>query len=82
MWLDRYSVVCQQCPDVVAAYEAPDGRIALLLRHTLVPLPRSSRVTAERPEAQPVRRPTGFGRVASAAASWCCSGSLSERLPT
>src|SRR5207237_8513520 len=37
--IDRYSAVCQQCPDVVAAYEAPDGRIALLLRHTLVPLP-------------------------------------------
>jgi len=39
MWLDRYSAVCQECPDLVAVYEAPDGRIALLLRHTLVPLP-------------------------------------------
>ena len=39
MWLDRYSDVCQDCPDLVAVYEAPDGRIALLLRQTLVPLP-------------------------------------------
>src|SRR5437867_10589763 len=39
MWLDRYSAVCQECPDLVAFYESPDGRIALLLRHTLVPLP-------------------------------------------
>lgn len=39
MWLDRYSAVCRECPDLVAVYEAPDGRVALLLRHTLVPLP-------------------------------------------
>lgn len=39
MWLDRYCDVCRQCPDLVAVYEAPDGRIALLLRQTLVPLP-------------------------------------------
>lgn len=39
MWLDRYSAVCQECPDLVAVYEAPDGRLALLLRQTLVPLP-------------------------------------------
>lgn len=39
MWLDRYAAICQECPDLVAVYEAPDGRIALLLRHTLVPLP-------------------------------------------
>ena len=39
MWLDRYSVVCRECPDLVAVYEAPDRRIGLLLRQTLVPLP-------------------------------------------
>jgi hypothetical protein len=39
MWLDRYSAVCRECPDLVAVYEAPDGRFALLLRQTLVPLP-------------------------------------------
>jgi hypothetical protein len=39
MWLDRFSAVCQDCPDLIAVYEAPDGRIALLLRQTLVPLP-------------------------------------------
>jgi len=39
MWLDRYSAVCRECPDLVAIYESPDGRLAMLLRHTLVPLP-------------------------------------------
>jgi hypothetical protein len=39
MWLDRYSAVCRECPDLVAVYEGPDSRIALLLRQTLVPLP-------------------------------------------
>ena len=39
MWLDCYSAVCRECPDLVAVYEAPDGRLALLLRQTLVPLP-------------------------------------------
>jgi hypothetical protein len=39
MWLDRYSTVCRECPDLVAVYESPDGRLALLLRQTLVPLP-------------------------------------------
>src|SRR4029453_11599755 len=39
MWLDRYSVACQECADLVAVYEAPDRRIALLLRQPLVPLP-------------------------------------------
>jgi hypothetical protein len=39
MWLDRYSDICRECLDLVAVYEASDDRIALLLRHTLVPLP-------------------------------------------
>src|SRR5262249_29551612 len=39
MWLDCYDAVCRECNDLVAVYEAPDGRIALLFRHTLVPLP-------------------------------------------
>jgi len=39
MWLDRYDAVCRECNDLVAVYEAPDSRIALLFRHTLVPLP-------------------------------------------
>ena len=41
MWLDRYSAVCQECPDLVAVYESPDGRFALLLRQTVVPLPEA-----------------------------------------
>src|SRR5262245_18437122 len=39
IWLDRYSAVCPDCPDLVAGYEGPGGLIALLLRQTLVPLP-------------------------------------------
>lgn len=39
MWLDRYSAVCRECTDLVAVYEGPDDRIAMLLRQTLVPLP-------------------------------------------
>src|SRR2546428_5068038 len=30
--------VCCRHPDLVAVYEAPDGRLALLLRQTLVPV--------------------------------------------
>ena len=39
MWLDRYTAVCRECTDLVAVYEAPDGRIGLLFEQTLVPLP-------------------------------------------
>ena len=28
MWLDRYADICGECLDLVAVYEAPDGRIA------------------------------------------------------
>src|SRR3989442_1443997 len=42
MWLDHYSSACRECPDLVAVYEAIDGRLALLLRQTLVPLPEES----------------------------------------
>ena len=30
MWLDRYADICRECLDLVAVYEASDGRIALL----------------------------------------------------
>src|SRR4029453_2360327 len=39
MWLDRYSAVCRECPDLVAVSEAPAGPPELFLRQTLVPLP-------------------------------------------
>lgn len=39
MWSEHLTLVCGRHPDVVAAYVAPDGRLALLLRQTLVPLP-------------------------------------------
>ncbi len=38
MWSQDLARACHRHPDVVAAYEAPDGRLALLLRQTLVPL--------------------------------------------
>ncbi len=38
MWLDRYAVACRECSDLVAVYESPGGRLALLLRQTPVPL--------------------------------------------
>jgi hypothetical protein len=37
MWSETYSSVCRRHQDVVAAFESPQGRLALLLRHTLVP---------------------------------------------
>ncbi len=36
--MSRFATVCRRHPDVVAIHEAPDGRLALLLRQTLVPL--------------------------------------------
>ena len=38
IWEDRYIEVCRRHPDLVAVYESPRGRLALLLRQTLVPL--------------------------------------------
>ena len=38
MWLDGYTVLCRECPDLVAVYESSGGRLALLLRHTPVPV--------------------------------------------
>src|SRR2546421_29389 len=58
MWLDRYSAVCQECPNLVAVYESPDGRIALLLRHTLVPLPEE--FASLRPTPRPLGAPPPF----------------------
>jgi hypothetical protein len=39
MWNGELASVCRRHPDVVAVYRGPDGRLALLLRQTLVPLP-------------------------------------------
>ena len=38
IWEDRFNVVCRRHHDLVAVYESPRGRLALLLRQTLVPL--------------------------------------------
>jgi hypothetical protein len=37
MWSEACSSVCRRHPSVVAAFESPRGRLALLLRHTLTP---------------------------------------------
>jgi hypothetical protein len=38
IWEDRFIEVCRRHHDLVAVYESPRGRLALLLRQTLVPL--------------------------------------------
>lgn len=38
MWCEECASVCRAHPDLVAVYESPRGRLALLLRHTVVPL--------------------------------------------
>ena len=39
VFAERYAEACARHPDLVAVYQAPDGAVALVLRHTLVPLP-------------------------------------------
>src|SRR5262245_19974563 len=39
VWSDRHTVVCRRQPAVVAVWEGAGGRLALLLRHTVFPLP-------------------------------------------
>jgi len=39
VFAERYAQACRRHPDLVAVHEAPDGCIALVLRHTLMPLP-------------------------------------------
>jgi hypothetical protein len=39
VWSDRHTVACRRQPDVVAVWEGGGGRLALLLRHTVFPLP-------------------------------------------
>jgi hypothetical protein len=38
IWEDRFIEICRRHHDLVAVYESPRGRLALLLRQTLVPL--------------------------------------------
>jgi len=38
IWEDRFNEICYRHHDLVAVYESPRGRLALLLRQTLVPL--------------------------------------------
>src|SRR5437867_4080767 len=38
LFAERYGQACARHSDLVAVHQAPDGAVALLLRHTLVPL--------------------------------------------
>lgn len=37
LWQGPYRSICRRYPDLVAVYESPSGRLAMLLRHPLVP---------------------------------------------
>jgi hypothetical protein len=39
VWSDALARVCEGHPGLVAVHESPSGRLALVLRHTVVPLP-------------------------------------------
>src|SRR5204862_143444 len=39
VFAERYAQACRRHPDLVAVHESPNGDIALVLRHTFVPLP-------------------------------------------
>jgi hypothetical protein len=39
MWTEDWPAVCRRHPALVGVYEAPDGALALLLRHSFVTLP-------------------------------------------
>jgi hypothetical protein len=39
VFAERYAQACRRHPDLVAVHESPNGDIAFVLRHTLVPLP-------------------------------------------
>ena len=42
MWSEAFSSICRRHPEVVAAFESPHGRLALLLRDPLVPDPEEA----------------------------------------
>lgn len=86
MWLDRYAEACRTCPDLVAVYESPGGRLALLLRQTPVPLNeeysawrddtrRAARAAVER------LRAAGF-RGGVVVAQWLSLGEVAEIVAT
>ena len=39
MWVEAYEAICRKHLDVVALFESPHGKLAVLLRQSLVPLP-------------------------------------------
>src|SRR5437660_7825915 len=63
---ERFAQACRRHPDLVAVHESPNGDIALVLRHTFVPLPeehaewrRATRAAAR--DALDDLRGAGFG---------------------
>src|SRR5258705_12718777 len=39
VFAERYAQACRRHPDLVSVHESPNGDIAVVLRHTFVPLP-------------------------------------------
>src|SRR6266478_3953764 len=62
VFAERYAQACRRHPDLVAVHESPNGDIALVLRHTFVPLPEEH--AAWRRAARAARRPAA-GRPAA-----------------
>src|SRR5262245_28232805 len=56
MWDEACTAVCRRLEDVVAVFESPRGRLALLLRQPLVPAPdeRADWLTATQRSARAV----------------------------
>src|SRR5438445_8573590 len=58
VFAERYAQACRRHPDLVAVHESPNGDIALVLRHTFVPLPEEHAEWRGATRAAP-RRPLG-----------------------
>lgn len=86
MWLERYAGACRKCADLVAVYESPGGRLALLLRHTPVPLSEERAAwladtrRATRAIVEPLRAAGFTGGVV--VAQWLPVGETAEILTT
>src|SRR5439155_13083428 len=71
VFAERYAQACRRHPDLVAVHESPNGDIALVLRHTFVPLPEehaewrpaTRRAARDAPDDLPRARFEGSGGV-------------------
>src|SRR5260370_4425579 len=84
VFAERYAQACRRHPDLVAVHESPNGDIALVLCHTLVPLPeehaewrRATRAAARDPLGD--LRGAGFER-SVVVAPWLSATRLASNL--